>query len=125
MTLGSGDRAREEGCHGGGVYSCFPGMRDPPPKTPRFRTSPLKNRTQKQTECKRKLFRNAALGVGRPQSADKMFVRARDPRNWNPEVFDQTRCSRTFASRIRPEQQPERIGQAEVFVKGVLKQMTY
>ena len=34
--------------------------------------------------------------VGRPQSADKMFVRARGPQNWNPEVFDQTRCSRTL-----------------------------
>ena len=25
VTLGSGDRAREEGCHSGGVYSIFPG----------------------------------------------------------------------------------------------------
>ena len=28
--------------------------------------------------------------VGGPQSADKKFVRARGPQNWNPEVFDQT-----------------------------------
>ena len=34
--------------------------------------------------------------VGRPQSANKKFVRARGPQNWNPEVFDQTRCSRTL-----------------------------
>ena len=47
---------------------------------------------------------NMAL-LGRPQSADKKFVRARGPRNWNPEAFDQTRCSRIFASRICPEKQ--------------------
>ena len=38
--------------------------------------------------------------MGRPQSADQKFVRARGPQNWNPEVFDQTRCSRTFVCRI-------------------------
>ena len=32
--------------------------------------------------------------MGGPQSADKKFVWARGPQNWNPEVFDQTRCSR-------------------------------
>ena len=49
--------------------------------------------------------------MGRPQSADKKFVGARGPQNWNPKVFDQTRCSRTFACRICPEQQ--RIGQGK------------
>ena len=29
-----------------------------------------------------------------PRSADKKFARARGPQIWNPEVFDQTRCSR-------------------------------
>ena len=48
--------------------------------------------------------------MGRPQSADQKFVRARGPQNWNPEVFDQTRCSRTFDCRIWPEWQ--RIGRA-------------
>ena len=32
--------------------------------------------------------------LGRPHSGDKKFVRARGPQNWNPEVFEQTRCSR-------------------------------
>ena len=41
--------------------------------------------------------------VGSPQSADKKFVRARGPQNWNPGVFDQTMCSRTLEHRIRPE----------------------
>ena len=27
VTLGLGDRPRKEGCHGGGVYSFFPGPR--------------------------------------------------------------------------------------------------
>ena len=30
VTLGSGDRPREEGCHGGGVYSFFPGFQGIP-----------------------------------------------------------------------------------------------
>ena len=44
-----------------------------------------------------------SFSLGRPQSADKKFVRARGPQNWNPEVVDQKRCSRTFACRICPE----------------------
>ena len=43
-----------------------------------------------------------------PQSADQKSVRARGPQNWNPEAFDQTRCSRTFECRICLEWQ--RIG---------------
>ena len=37
--------------------------------------------------------------MGRPHSADKKFVRARGPQNWNPKVFDQTRCSRILYGR--------------------------
>ena len=32
--------------------------------------------------------------MGGPQSADKKSVRAAGPRDWNPDVFDQARCSR-------------------------------
>ena len=33
--------------------------------------------------------------VGRPQSAKQKLVRARGPQNRNPELFNQTSCSRT------------------------------
>ena len=60
--------------------------------------------------------------MGRPHSADKKFVRARGPRNWNPEVFDQTRCSRIwqveFALKYRE------LVKAEVFEKRVFEQTT-
>ena len=50
-------------------------------------------------------FRSANRTLVTPESADKKFVRARGPQNWNPEVFDQTMCSRTFACKICPEWQ--------------------
>ena len=57
-----------------------------------------------------------------PQSADKKFVRARGPQNWNPEVFDQARCSRIlrveFALNIRE------LVKAEVFKKRMFEQTT-
>ena len=43
------------------------------------------------------------------QSAKKKSVRARGPQNCKPDMFDQTRCLRTFECRICPESQ--RIGQ--------------
>ena len=60
--------------------------------------------------------------MGRPHSADKKFVRARGPKNWNPEVFDQTRCSR-----ILPVEFPlnnRELVKAEVFEKRVFEQTT-
>ena len=56
--------------------------------------------TRNQTEC---------CTNGTAAKCRQRFVRARGPQNWNPEVFDQTRCSRTFACRNCAEQQ--RIGQ--------------
>ena len=60
--------------------------------------------------------------VGRPHSADKKFVRARGPQNWNPEVFDQTRCSRILHVEF-PLNNRELV-KAEVFEKRVFEQTT-
>ena len=45
------------------------------------------------------------------------------PQNWNPKVFDQTRCSRTFARRICPENHRELV-KADVFEKRVFEPTT-
>ena len=55
--------------------------------------------------------------MGRPQSADKKFVRARGPQNWNPEVFNQTRRSRTLHVEFA-------LNNREVFEKRVFEQTT-
>ena len=60
--------------------------------------------------------------MGRPHSADKKFVRARGPQNWNPEVFDQTRCSRILHVEF-PLNNRELV-KAEVFEKRVFEQTT-
>ena len=60
--------------------------------------------------------------MGRPHSADKKFVRARGPKNWNPEVFDQTRCSRILHVEF-PLNNRELV-KAEVFEKRVFEQTT-
>ena len=60
--------------------------------------------------------------VGRPHSADKKFVRARGPQNWNPEVFEQTRCSRIL--HVEFPQKNRELLKAEVFEKRVFEQMT-
>ena len=55
--------------------------------------------------CERPRLERPRMGTaeGRPQRADNKFVRARGPQIWNPEVFDQTMCSRTLACTICPE----------------------
>ena len=58
--------------------------------------------------------------VGRPHSADKKFVRARGPQNWNPEVFEQTRCSRIL--HVEFPQNNRELVKAEVFEKRVFEQ---
>ena len=63
-----------------------------------------------------------ALTLGRPQSADKKFVRARGPQNWNPEVFEQTRCSRIL--HVEFPQNNRELVKAEVFEKRVFEQTT-
>ena len=60
--------------------------------------------------------------MGRPHSADKKFVRARGPQDWNPEVFDQTRCSRILYVEF-PLNNRELV-KAEVFEKRVFEQKT-
>ena len=60
--------------------------------------------------------------MGRPQSADKKFVRARGPQNWNPEVFEQTRCSRILHVEF-PKNNRELV-KAEMFEKRVFEQTT-
>ena len=60
--------------------------------------------------------------MGRPHSADKKFVRARGPQSWNPEVFDQTRCSRILHVEF-PLNNRELV-KAEVFEKRVFEQTT-
>ena len=60
--------------------------------------------------------------MGRPHSADKKFVRASGPQNWNPEVFDQTRCSRILHVEF-PLNNRELV-EAEVFEKRVFEQTT-
>ena len=103
---------------GGGGASYFSGkyhdcVRDPIGNVlvgPRKRSRKRK-RTQRNTEDKKKttktdepkLEKKSRALMGRPQSADKTFVRARGPKSRNPEAFDQTRCSRTFACRSCPE----------------------
>ena len=63
--------------------------------------------------------------MGGPQSVDKKFVRAKGPENWNPEVFDQTRCSRTFASEECALNNRELVKvDSEVFEKRVFEQTT-
>ena len=63
----------------------------------------------------------AAL-MGRPHTADKKFVRARGPQNWNSEVFNQTRCSRILHVEF-PRNNRELV-KAEVFEKRVFEQTT-
>ena len=60
--------------------------------------------------------------MGGPQSTDKKFVRARGPQNWNPEVFDQTMCSRIL--RIEFALNNREMVKAEVFEKRVFEQTT-
>ena len=60
--------------------------------------------------------------MGRPQSADKKFVRARGPQNWNPEVCDQTRCWRTL--HVEFALNNGEVVEAEVFEKRVFEQTT-
>ena len=57
-----------------------------------------------------------------PHSADKKFVRARGPQNWNPEVFEQTRCSRIL--HVEFPQNNRELVKAEVFEKRVFEQTT-
>ena len=66
--------------------------------------------------------RDCGCSLGRPHSADKKFVRARGPQNWNPEVFDQTRCSRILHVEF-PLNNRELV-KAEVFDKRVFEQTT-
>ena len=58
--------------------------------------------------------------VGRPHGADKKFVRARGPQNWNPEVFEQTRRSRIL--HVEFPQNSGELVKAEVFEKRVFEQ---
>ena len=58
--------------------------------------------------------------VGGPQSTDKKFVRARGPQNWNPEVFDQTLCSRNL--RVEFALNNRELVKVEVFEKRVFEQ---
>ena len=60
--------------------------------------------------------------MGRPHSADKKFVRARGPQKWNPEMFDQTRCSRILYVEF-PLTNRELV-KAKVFEKRVFEQTT-
>ena len=60
--------------------------------------------------------------LGRPHSADKKFVRARGPQNWNPEVFEQTRCSRIL--HVAFPQNNRELVKTEVFEKRVFEQTT-
>ena len=60
--------------------------------------------------------------MGTPHSADKKFVRARGPQNWNPEVFEQTRCSRIL--HVEFPQNNRELVKAEVFEKRVFEQTT-
>ena len=57
--------------------------------------------------------------LGRPHSADIKFVRAKGANNWNPEVFDQTRCSRILHVEF-PLNNRELV-KAEVFEKRVFE----
>ena len=52
------------------------------------------NKRRRET-CKQKQ-RHSCATMGRLQSANPKFARARGPQNQNPAVFDQTRCARTF-----------------------------
>ena len=65
---------------------------------------------------------NFSSNVGRPQSADKKFVRARGPQNRNTEVFDQTRFSRTLRAEFALND--GELVKAEVFEKRVFEQTT-
>ena len=74
-----------------------------------FQLAPLRSIASKTKLCWEdadgffgKRFLGKRFFVGRPLSTNKKFVRERGPQNWNPEVFDQTRCSRTFACRSCP-----------------------
>ena len=60
--------------------------------------------------------------MGRPQSADKKFIRARGPRNWSPEVFDQTRSSRIW--QVEFALKNRELVKEEVFEKRVFEQTT-
>ena len=60
--------------------------------------------------------------LGRPYSADKKFVRARGPQNWNPEVFEQTRCSRIL--HVEFPQNNRELVKKRVFEKRVFEQTT-
>ena len=60
--------------------------------------------------------------LGRLQNADKKSVRARGPRNWNPEVFDQTRCSRIL--HVEFALSSSDLVKAEVFAKRVFEETT-
>ena len=73
-------------------------------------------------DAKKKGFSSKSLKLGRPHSADKEFVRARGPQNWNPEVFDQTRCSRIL--HVEFPLNKRELFKAEVFEKRVFEQTT-
>ena len=60
--------------------------------------------------------------LGRPHGADKKFVRARGPQNCNPEVFEQTRCSRILP--VEFPQNNRELVKAEAFEKRVFEQTT-
>ena len=66
--------------------------------------------------------RKPASPVGRPHSADKKFVRARGPQDWNPEVFEQTRCSRIL--HVEFPQNNRELVKPEAFEKRVFEQTT-
>ena len=57
--------------------------------------------------------------------SDRKFVRARGPQNWNPEVFDQKRCSRILHVEFALNNRELVKGlKAEVFEKRVFEQTT-
>ena len=60
--------------------------------------------------------------MGRPHSADKKFVRARGLQNWNPEVFNQTRCSRILYVEFPLNNSKLVKAEVEVFEKRVFEQ---
>ena len=69
----------------------------------------------------RKIQSGKQTRVGRPPSAEKKFVQARGPQDWNPEVFDQTRCSRT-SLHVEFDMNNREMVKAEVFEQRVFEQ---
>ena len=72
--------------------------------------------------CQPLSFTVCTSWLGRPQSADKKFVRARGPQNRNPEVFNQTGCSRIL--HVEFALNNRELVKAEVFEKRVFEQTT-